>query len=523
MIKESSSVVSADNLLPIFERTFSRFSSSILDLSLSLDASHVDIKTEKLIPYLNLTNIDEDLNAQLFQAQHQYRVKSLSITDLHTQSQDKSIKQRITFLVIDPKDDTKMISDEMQKLSEYDHRILNRKLNLFYIDPNISPGSVMWTPKGTILFNQLKHYISTTMKENDYLEIMTPAYASLKLWDKSGHVDMFSENMIGYNMDVKDYSKTINNECCLKPMSCPLHCIMFKQMLPTYKDLPVRLFEFGSVNRNEPSGSLHGLLRTKAFTQDDSHIFCTYDQVKNEVCNFISILKKLYYKCGFNNLADKLKIKLSTRPDKYAGTLETWNVAEEILNQVSIESNLDYTILKGEGAFYGPKLEFHLLDKHNRSWQCGTLQLDMVLPHRLDIDYVNSCNTRDTPVLIHHAIVGSMERFIGMLIEHHKGHLPFWLCPVQARIVTVNDKINEYAQNLFNNNDSHVRYSIDNRNIHLNQKIKNAVEEKIPFVITVGNKEMSENTAAIRHIDGSVKTVNKDKITDYIKDKSIEY
>lgn len=485
---------------------------------------HIDIGASHSISSARLPELSKAANNKL---QNKCYIKFFAISGIqaendlvHNSTHPNLQMQRIRFFIAASEKDLESIVHDFEQLNEYDHRTINRDMNLFHLDSHVSPGAIMWLPKGVIIVNKLKEYIRSRMVEHGYQEIITPAFANLRLWQKSGHWDMYKENMVGYNASVDDHQRNHDDEhqYCLKPMSCPLHCEIFKQLQPTYKHLPLKLFEFGLVHRNEPSGALHGLARARLFTQDDSHVFCKKEDIKDSVITFCDILKSIYSACGFDNVS----VKLSTRPDKYAGSLETWAMAESMLKEASVASELDFTVLEGDGAFYGPKLEFHLLDRHNRSWQCGTLQLDLVLAERLNVSYINEHNTRETPVMIHHAAVGSIERFVSVLIEHHKGRLPCWLAPVQITLVTVNENVKDYAHNIMSMLSKHgFRAEIDDTNNTLSYKIRKAKRERVPLIGTIGDVESRDNTLSIRNAAGDIISVSNDKIIEYLTKETV--
>ena len=329
--------------------------------------------------------------------------------------------------------DEKQMQDYLTRIEEAekrDHRKLGKELDLFHMQEE-AVGQVFWHDKGWTLYRIIENYIRDKIRNNGYIEVKTPILADRSLWEASGHWEMFGENMFV----VKDDDKFM----ALKPMNCPLHIQIFKQKLHSYRDLPIRMAEFGCCHRNESSGSMHGIMRVRGFTQDDAHIFCTPEDITSETINFIKLLKEVYQDFGFTEVA----IKFSTRPDVYVGSIETWDKAESNLKSAIEATGMAYTLNPGEGAFYGPKLEFVLKDAIGRDWQCGTLQLDFVLPERLDANYIGSDGAKHRPVMIHRAILGSMERFIGMLIEEHAGKFPLWLSPVQVMVLTITNEADD--------------------------------------------------------------------------------
>ncbi|MEC8314142.1 MAG: threonine--tRNA ligase [Pseudomonadota bacterium] len=381
---------------------------------------------------------------------------------------------------------------QQEEAEKRDHRKLGRQLDLFHFQEE-APGMVFWHPKGWAIYSALKDFIKTKQDEYGYQEINTPQIVDRKLWEASGHWDKYRENMFITEID-EDHAneKRIN---ALKPMNCPCHVQVFNQGLRSYRDLPIRLSEFGSCHRYEASGTLHGLMRVRGFTQDDGHIFCTEDQIQEETKLFIELLSDIYSTLGFDNF----EIKLSTRPEVRAGSDEVWDKAELALENAIKNLNLPYEVVEGDGAFYGPKLDFVLIDALGRDWQCGTFQADFILPERLDAKFVGSDSERYYPVMIHRAVLGSFERFIGVLIEHYGGALPVWLSPIQAEILNITDKQADYCQNLTNLlKKNGFRAHSDLRNEKITYKIRDHSLQKTPFLLIAGNREMENNTIAVR-------------------------
>ena len=372
-----------------------------------------------------------------------------------------------------------------------DHRILGKKLDLFHFQEE-SPGMVFWHDKGWTIFNLIKDYITGYLKKNSYKIINTPQMLDKSLWKKSGHLDKFGDLIFDVGSEKKEYA--------IKPMSCPGHVQVFNQGLKSYKDLPVKYAEFGFVHRNEPSGTLHGLLRIRAFTQDDAHIFCTPDQIKEEISILINTIKDIYNKFGF----DDLKIELSTRPDKRVGSDEIWDKAESSLIEALEANNIEYLENPGDGAFYGPKIDFSLKDSLSRVWQLGTIQLDFSMPGRLDASYVDKEGNKDVPVMIHRAILGSLERFVGILIEHYSGNLPFWLSPVQVMTLNITDKHRSYAEEVNSKLlDYGIRSECDYSNEKISYKIRNHAITRVPYMVIVGDKELENQMISVRDRSGS--------------------
>ena len=381
---------------------------------------------------------------------------------------------------------------QQEEAEKRDHRKLGRQLDLFHFQEE-APGMVFWHPKGWAIYSALKDFIKAKQDEYGYQEINTPQIVDRKLWEASGHWDKYRENMFITEIDEDHANEKRTN--ALKPMNCPCHVQVFNQGLRSYRDLPIRLSEFGSCHRYEASGTLHGLMRVRGFTQDDGHIFCTEDQIQGETKFFIELLSDIYSTLGFDNF----EIKLSTRPEVRAGSDEVWDKAELALESAIKNLNLPYEVVEGDGAFYGPKLDFVLIDALGRDWQCGTFQADFILPERLDAKFVGSDSERYYPVMIHRAVLGSFERFIGVLIEHYGGALPVWLSPIQAEILNITDKQADYCQNLTNLlKKNGFRAHSDLRNEKITYKIRDHSLQKTPFLLIVGDREMENNTIAVR-------------------------
>ena len=399
---------------------------------------------------------------------------------------------------------------QLEEAEKRDHRKLGKEMDLFHFQEE-APGMVFWHPAGWTIYNELQGYMRKMQSSNGYEEIRTPEILDRKLWEKSGHWDKYRENMYITEIDEEHANEKRTN--ALKPMNCPCHVQVYNHGLKSYKDLPIRFVEFGSIHRYEPSGTMHGLMRVRGFTQDDGHIFCTEDQIENETKNFIELLSKVYSDLGFTDFV----IKLSTRPEKRVGTDEIWDKSEKSLQDAIEKLGLPYEIDEGGGAFYGPKLDFVLTDAIGRDWQCGTLQADFNLPGRFDSTYINESGDKSVPVLLHRAVLGSFERFIGILLENYGGDLPFWLAPRQVVIATITDAANNYAESLFELlKSNNVRVQLDNRNEKISYKIREHSLLKVPYILAVGSKEVEENKVSVRTF-GSEKTsvMSKD---DFLKD-----
>lgn len=388
------------------------------------------------------------------------------------------------------KEDQKAYLHRLEEAEKRDHRKLGKQLDLFHIQEE-APGMVFWHPKGWTLWQQIEQYLRKILDDNGYQEIRTPQVLDKTLWERSGHWENFRENMFTTNAEERHFA--------IKPMNCPGHVQIFNQGLRSYRDLPLRLAEFGSCHRNEPSGALHGVMRVRSFTQDDAHIFCTEEQVQIEVVKFIDLLQIVYSDFGF----DQVLVKLSTRPEKRVGSEMQWNKAEAALEAALNEKRLDWDLQPGEGAFYGPKIEFSLKDCIGRVWQCGTLQLDFSMPDRLGAEYVAEDNTKHVPVMLHRAILGSLERFIGILIENHAGALPLWLSPEQAVVMNISQGQSDYAHEVaVTLKRNGVRVSLDLRNEKITYKIREHSLQKLPYQIIVGDEEVRTHSVSVRKRGG---------------------
>ena len=387
----------------------------------------------------------------------------------------------------------------IEEAEKRDHRKLGKEMKLFHFQEE-APGMVFWHPNGWTIYRLLQDFIRNKLQEYDYQEINTPQVVDRKLWEASGHWDKYRENMFITEIDEEHANEKRVN--ALKPMNCPCHVQVYNQGLKSYRDLPLRYAEFGSCHRYEASGTMHGLMRVRGFTQDDGHIFCTEDQIESETKLFIELLSNIYSDLGFNNF----DIKLSTRPETRVGSDEVWDKAENALESAIKKLDLPYEIEEGDGAFYGPKLDFVLTDAIGREWQCGTFQADFNLPDRLDAEYVAEDGQKQIPVMIHRAILGSFERFIGVLIENYSGKLPFWLAPVQVAVATIISDVNDYASEIIDELENvGIRCKADLRNEKISYKVREHSAAKVPVIIAIGKREEEAKTVSIRRI-GSDKT-----------------
>ncbi len=389
--------------------------------------------------------------------------------------------------------DKKQLNQYLHQLEEAekrDHRKLAKKLGLFHFQEE-APGMVFWHEKGWLINLEVQDYIRKKLRQHDYQEIHTPQIVDRSLWEKSGHWDKFGDMMFTTHSEHRDYA--------VKPMNCPCHIQVFNQGLKSYRDLPLRLAEFGSCHRNEPSGTLHGLMRVRNFVQDDAHIFCTEDQIQDEVSAFIDLVYEVYADFGFTEVL----VALSTRPEKRVGDDSAWDKAEQALEHALDAKGLDWKFQPGEGAFYGPKIEFVLKDCLGRQWQCGTMQVDFSMPGRLDAQYVAEDDTRKVPVMLHRAILGSVERFIGILIEEHEGRFPLWLAPVQAVIMNITDKQADFATKVQKMlAEQGFKVELDLRNEKIGFKIREHTIQRVPYMLVIGDKELENNTVAVRTRSG---------------------
>jgi threonyl-tRNA synthetase len=394
--------------------------------------------------------------------------------------------QRIYGTAWAKKEDLEAYLHRLEEAEKRDHRKLAKQLDLLHLQDE-APGMVFWHPKGWIVWQQIEQYMRQKFVEYGYQEVRTPAVMDRSLWEKSGHWDNYRDNMFTTASENRDYA--------VKPMNCPGHVQIFNSGLHSYRDLPLRLAEFGSCHRNEPSGALHGIMRVRGFTQDDAHIFCTEDQIEQEVADFIVMLQRTYADFGFNDVL----VKLSTRPEKRVGSDDSWDKAEAALAAALDKNRLVYDLQPGEGAFYGPKIEFTLKDSLGRLWQCGTIQLDFNLPVRLGAEFVDEDNSRKAPVMLHRAILGSMERFIGILIEHHAGNFPLWLAPVQVMVMNISENQADYAEKVTQAlRKAGIRAVSDLSNNKINYKIREHSLQKLPYQVVVGDKEMEANLVSVR-------------------------
>lgn len=411
--------------------------------------------------------------------------------------------QRIYGTAWAKKDDMAAYLHMLEEAEKRDHRRLGKELDLFHFQEE-APGLIFWHARGWALWQQVEQYMRRVYQDNDYQEVKAPQLLDRSLWEKSGHWSKYKENMFTTESENRYYA--------LKPMNCPGHIQIFNNAVRSYRDLPIRYGEFGACHRNEPSGSLHGLMRVRGFTQDDGHIFCTEDQILSECTAYTKLVQKVYADYGFTDIS----YKIATRPEKRIGDDATWDKAEKALMDALDASGIKYDILPGEGAFYGPKIEYHLRDSLGRGWQCGTIQVDFQMPARLGAEYVTESNGRATPVMLHRAIVGSLERFIGMLLEHYAGQLPPWLAPVQVAVANITDDQADYAKEVVSMlKKAGLRAEADLRNGKITYKIRELSLQKLPYILVVGAKEKAEGKVAVRVRGG--KDLGAMSVEDFIK------
>ncbi|MDK4624856.1 threonine--tRNA ligase [Kingella kingae] len=405
------------------------------------------------------------------------------------------------------KDELKAYITRIEEAEKRDHRKLGKQLDLFHLQDE-APGMVFWHPRGWALWQVIEQHMRRELTEAGYQEVKTPQVMDKTFWEKSGHWANYKDNMFLTASEKREYA--------VKPMNCPGHVQIFNHALRSYRDLPMRLAEFGSCHRNEPSGALHGLMRVRGFVQDDAHIFCTEDQIAEETKKFNLLVMKIYQQFGFKNVS----IKLSLRPEKRAGSEEIWDKAEQGLRDALTACGVEWEELPGEGAFYGPKVEYHIKDALGRSWQCGTIQLDFVLPERLEAEYVAEDNTKKRPVMLHRAILGSLERFIGILIEEHAGSFPLWLAPVQMVVMNITEKQADYAKEVQAKlQAAGFRVDLDIRNEKIGYKIRSNSEMRYPYQLTVGDKEMENGQVSIRKKADNLGSVSVDEFIAMLQDE----
>ena len=495
-------VVNKDKALKAFKERNEDYKIKIID----------DIPEDEIIAlYYHNEYTDMCRGPHVSSTRHLRSFKLMKIAGAYWRGDSKNkMLQRIYGTAWANEKDLKNYLNLLEEAEKRDHRKLGKELDLFHFQEE-AVGMVFWHPKGWSIYRELEEYIRRKVTKGGYLEIKTPQLIDKKLWEASGHWDKYSEHM--YTSEADD------RELMLKPMNCPGHIQVFNQGIKSYRDLPLRMSEFGSCHRYEPSGALHGLMRVRNFVQDDAHIFCTEDQIESETILFCNILKEVYEELGF----DKVSIKFADRPDERVGEDSIWDKAESALSKAAKATGLPFDENKGDGAFYGPKLDFYLHDAIGRVWQCGTLQVDFNLPNRLNASYIGEDNNKHVPVMLHRAILGSLERFLGILIENYEGKFPLWLSPVQVALTTITSNSDMAANKLLEKlRSSGLRSIIDLRNEKINYKIREHSINKIPYILVLGDREVEENTVTIRRLGSKEqKTLNIDECIDLIKNEAL--
>ncbi|MGC8814740.1 MAG: threonine--tRNA ligase, partial [bacterium] len=468
-----------------------------------------DIKEDVVSIYRQGEFVDLCRGPHVLNTSYLKNFKLLSLSGAYWKGDEKNkMLTRIYGTAFFTKQELEDFLNKLKEAKKRDHRVLGPALELFEINEDIGSGLILWLPKGEKIRYIIEQYLREILEENGYVFVRTPHIANSKLWEISGHLQVYNKYMFPI-MKIEE-----NQEFVLKPMNCPFHIKIFEHKTRSYKDLPLRIAEYGTVYRYEKSGVLHGLLRVRGFTQDDAHIFCTIDQVEQEIINLINLVIKVLGKFGFNDY----EVYLSTRPDEFVGDINLWDQAELALKNALDKSNINYRINEKEGAFYGPKIDIEIKDSLDRKWQCSTIQLDFNLPRKFDISYIGPDNSKHHPVMIHRALLGSFERFFGILIEHYNGEFPFWLAPVQVIILPISDKFNDYALKVYNIIKSKdYRVEIDLKANSLNYKIRQYEKAKVPVIIVVGQKELETNTVNIRLKNSQEKfSINLDSIVDFL-------
>ncbi len=478
----SRSVMSRDEAIKLFEQMGEKYKVEIID-SIPGDQPLSFYKQGDFIDLCRGPHVPSTGHIKAF--------KVMKVAGAYWRGDAKNeMLQRIYGTAWGDKKELKAYLHRLEEAEKRDHRKLGKQLNLFHMQEE-APGMVFWHPHGWTLYQQIEQYMRAKQRRHGYQEIKTPQVVERTLWEKSGHWGKFQEQMFTTHSESRDFA--------IKPMNCPCHVQVFNQGLRSYRDLPLRLAEFGSCHRNEPSGSLHGIMRVRGFVQDDAHIFCAENSIQTEVADFIDFLHEVYADFGFSDIL----YKLSTRPEERVGSDESWDKAEKALADALNTAGLDWEELPGEGAFYGPKIEFSLRDCLGRVWQCGTIQVDFSMPGRLGAQFVNEHGERETPVMLHRAILGSFERFIGILIEHYAGALPLWLSPLQAVVMNITDNQADYCRDLAEKLEkSGLRATADLRNEKIGFKIRERTLQKVPYLLVVGDKEVESGTVAVRTRSG---------------------
>ena len=499
-------IVSREEALKVFKERKEQYKLEIIK----------DIPENEIIAlYYHEEYVDMCKGPHVTSMRHLKSFKLLNVSGAYWRGDSKGkMLQRIYGTAWNTEKELKKYINNLEEASKRDHRKLGQKYDLFHFQEE-APGMDFWHPKGWTIFRILEEYIRDKLQTSGYEEIKTPQVVDRKLWEKSGHWDKYRENMYITEIDEEHANEKRVN--ALKPMNCPCHVQIYNQGLKSYRDLPIRYSEFGSCHRYEPSGTLHGLMRVRQMTQDDGHIFCTEDQIEEEALSFINVLSEIYQELGF----EKLDIKLSTRPNERVGSDKIWDKAENALEEAIKKHGISYEVAEGDGAFYGPKLDFVLTDSLNREWQCGTLQADFNIPERLEASYVGDDGNRHIPVMLHRAFLGSFERFIGILIEQYAGEFPLWLAPIQAVAINISEKHAQKTDEITNIlKKKGFRVNSDLRNEKIAYKIRHHSMQKVPFIIVLGDKEIDSSTLAIRDRKGSdLGTMSIEAFSDILSNK----
>ncbi|MCM8767368.1 MAG: threonine--tRNA ligase [Candidatus Omnitrophica bacterium] len=472
-----------------------------------------EIKNEKVSFYKQGEFIDLCEGPHLDSTGEVKYFKLLSISSSYWKAdENRESMQRIYGISFETKQELEEYIKFLEEAKQRDHRILGKKLDLFSINPEYGPGLIFWHPKGAIIRKIIEDFWKEIHLKNGYELVYTPHIANISLWEKSGHTSFYSDFLFP-EMEVGEGKVYL-----LKPMNCPFHIQIYNSRLRSYKELPIRWAELGTVYRYEKPGVLHGLLRVRGFTQDDAHIFCTPNQLEQEICNIIDLVYFFLKSFGF----EEYRVFLSTRPEKFVGTIENWEKATTSLENALKSKNINYEIDPGEGVFYGPKIDIKIKDCINREWQCSTIQIDFNIPEKFNLNYIDDKGKFKTPIMIHRAILGSLERFFGILIEHYKGNFPLWLAPEQVRILPVADRHNQFSINLKEKLKENFRVDVDLRNEKINKKIKDAEDEKVPYMIIIGDREIRENKLSLRkHTKGMLGEFNLDEIVKLFNEEII--
>lgn len=468
-----------------------------------------DIDDDEVSVYIQGDFVDLCRGPHLPSTGYVKHFKLLSVSGAYWRGDEKNkMLQRIYGTAFAKKKDLDDYLNMLEEAKRRDHRKLGPQLNLFMLQPEMAPGMPFILPNGKIILNELMNYSRQVHKRYGYSEVETPQIMNIKLWHQSGHWDHYKENMF--------FTEKEDMPMAVKPMNCPGHILIYKNSFVSYKDLPIRMFEFGKVHRYERSGTLHGLFRVRAFTQDDAHIFCTKSQMEQEIIKVIELTNEIYSTFGFNYEAI-----LSTMPDDHMGDIETWERATQALKLALEKSQIKYKIAEGDGAFYGPKIDFHVTDSIGRKWQCTTIQLDFQMPERFEMVYANEKGEYERPVMIHRAIFGSLERFFGILIENFAGEFPTWLAPIQVSVVPVSEKFNEKAKEFARQLEKeNIRTFVNDSDSTVSYKIRNEQMKKIPYMIVFGEKEMNSNTINVRTIKGNTaENISRDLFINKIKEE----